>query len=324
MISRIAEILRKHSSFLVTTHRNPDGDAAGCLTGMGRILQMMGKTFVLHSPDPFPPFLRFLNLADAVTTRLPSAFTADLTIAVDVADPGLLAPDLPGPDRRGPLVVIDHHLRHTTFGDVVWRETDTAAVGVLLYRLAAHLGLPDDRLLAESLWCSIYTDTGGFRYTGTNAEALRICAHLLDQGVDPWRMASAIYENNPASRVTLLARVLDTLTLSTDGRVALITVTQAMLDEAGLDAAMLDTFINHARGIQGVQVAIQLAEQKDGWRISLRSKGTIDVSELAAQFGGGGHRNAAGCTIRGTMESVQSKVLEAAESLCSTHRPAEV
>jgi phosphoesterase RecJ-like protein len=317
MIPRIAELLRKHNKFLVTTHRNPDGDAVGCLTGMGRILGLMGKEFVLHSPDPLPLFLRFLHLADKVVTRLPPDFTAELTIAVDVADPALLAPDLPGPERRGKLVVIDHHLRHTPFGDVVWRDTETAAVGVLLYRLTQHLGLPDDLHLAEALWCSIYTDTGGFRYSGTNSEALRIAAHLLDQGVDPWQMATAIYESNPASRVTLLARVLDTLTLTAGGKIALITVTKAMLKEARLDASMLDTFINHARGIEGVELAIQLAERGTGWKVSLRSKGNVDASALAAGFGGGGHRNAAGCSIQGTLEEARAKVMEAAVNLVS-------
>ena len=318
MIPRIVELLREHNKFLVTTHRNPDGDAVGCLTGMGRILGLMGKEFVLHSPDPLPLFLRFLHLADKVVTRLPRDFAADLTIAVDVADPDLLARDLPGPERRGKLVVIDHHLRYKPFGDVVWRDTESAAVGVLLYRLTQHLGLPDDLHLAEALWCSIYTDTGGFRYSGTDSEALRIAAHLLDQGVDPWQMATAIYESNPASRVTLLARVLDTLTLTAGGKIALITVTSAMLKEARLDASMLDTFINHARGIEGVELAIQLAERKTGWKVSLRSKGNVDAAALAAGFGGGGHRNAAGCTVRGTLEEARAKVMEAAQQLVLT------
>lgn len=316
MIGRIAALLSDRNDFLVACHRSPDGDAIGSLTGLGRIMERLSKRFTLFCPDPPPSYFRFLHLTDRISTTLASDFRAEVAFAVDVADPALLGEGFPAKDRIETLVVIDHHLRFTPFGDLVWRDAKMAAVGVQIYHLARHMDLFPDRKLAEAIWCSIYTDTGGFRYSGTNGDALRICADLLDQGIDPWEMAIRIYESNPASRVRLLSRVLDTLELSDGGHVAMIVVTRDLLKETGLDESMLDTFINHARGIQGVEVAVQLTQKKNNrWKIGLRSKGTLDVSRLAARFGGGGHRNAAGCSLEGSYETVRDTVLAAADDL---------
>jgi phosphoesterase RecJ-like protein len=315
MIARVCKLITSAKNILVTSHTNPDGDAVGCLLGCGRMLQLLNKNFVLYAPDSIPELFRFLALSDTTTARPAADATFDLSLIFDTADPVLLGNEMPPAPRAGVRVVIDHHLRHKPFGDMVWRDATASAAGVLLYRLAAALQIKGDQALAESLWCAIYTDTGGFRYSSTTPEALRISAELLEWGVDPWKMATAMYESNPAARIHLLSRVLSTLDISQDGKVATIVVPQNYLAEFGLDSSMLDTFINYARGIRGVEVAIQIAQRHGGWKCSLRSKGTVDVSDLAERFGGGGHRNAAGCFLKGSLQTVRERILTAAQEV---------
>jgi phosphoesterase RecJ-like protein len=320
MIQRIAELIERADRILVTSHVNPDGDAVGCMLGCGRMLEMLDKRFVIYAPDSVPELFRFLHLSDRATTELAPSERFDLSLIFDTADPDLLGDDLPLDERFGVKVVIDHHLRHKPFGDIVWRDTEASAAVVLLYRLAKRLSIGPDDALAEALWCGIYTDTGGFRYSSTTPEALRISADLLEWGVDPWKMATEMFESNPAGRVRLLSHVLASLQLSADGKVASLTVPQSLLEREGLDSSMLDTFINYARGIRGVEVALQISERNGGWKVSLRSKGRVDVSALAERFGGGGHRNAAGFFLTGDLDSVRRQVVEAAESLVGFSR----
>ncbi|MCD6497303.1 MAG: 30S ribosome-binding factor RbfA [Deltaproteobacteria bacterium] len=309
----VVDVVTQGHLFLVTSHKNPDGDAIGCLLGMGRILELMDKDFVLYAPDGIPSFYQSLHLADQTVSSIEGQ-PFDATIVLDTADPSLLGPDYP-PSHPGTIVVMDHHMSYKAMGDITWRDRNASAAGCLIYELARRLGIDSDQDLGQCLWSAIYTDTGGFRYSSTNAEALRISADLIDWGVNPWKMATAIFESNPPTRITLLSKALATLELTASNRVASITITRRMLEEAHLDNSMLDTFINHPRSIKGVEIAIQFSEREAGWKISLRSKGSLDVSALAEQFGGGGHRNAAGCFIASEYDEVHSAILDAASQL---------
>jgi bifunctional oligoribonuclease and PAP phosphatase NrnA len=315
MISQVADIINNNRSFLVTSHANPDGDAVGCLLGCGSLLRRLGKEVTLYGPSGIPELFRFLSLTHEVDTHLDPAKSYDASLVFDTADPDLLGDEFPSDGRQGTVVVLDHHLRFKEYGDVIWRDPEASAAGVLLFRLAEKLGVTGDRPLGKALWCALYTDTGGFRYSSTNAETLHIAGDLLSWGVDPWEMALSIYESNPAGRVRLLAKVLSTLEVSSNGKVALILAPKKFLKEEGMDPSMLDTFINHARGIKGVEVAIQISERTGGWKASLRSKGRVDVSALASRHGGGGHRNAAGCFFRGEISSIKESLMKEAEQL---------
>jgi len=166
-----------------------------------------------------------------------------------------------------------------------------------------------NRDLSELLWCALYTDTGGFRYSSTDARVLRLAAKLVEAGISPWDVTVKLYENNPVERMRLLGRVLCTLELSASGQIASLAITQQMVDESGADNSMMDGFINYARSIEGVEVAVQVLQQGEVCRISLRSKGRIDVGSLAQRLGGGGHHNAAGCTVEGPPGQVQQRIL---------------
>ena len=311
----VADLLRSSGTILITSHANPDGDAIGCLLGFGRLAQLLGKDMVLWAPDGVPDFYVYLPLSNETVPQVPEARVFDATFVLDTADPALLGPGFPPAERSGRVCVIDHHLRAVEWGDLIWRDASAAAAGILVYELARELAVEPDESLAECLWASIYTDTGGFRYSSTDARALRVGADLLDWGVDPWQASVAIFESNPPSRVRLLGEVLSTLELWLDGKMASITVTQEMLDRAGLDHSSLDTFINHPRSIRGVEVAVQFSERSGRIKVSFRSKGKVDVSALARRFGGGGHRNAAGCRLDTDMETAKKRIVAAASEI---------
>jgi phosphoesterase RecJ-like protein len=215
-------------------------------------------------------------------------------------------------------MVVDHHRTwDPDFADVYLRDERAAATGVLLFELAKRLGImtPD---IAMALYCCIVTDTGSFRYANTTAATLHIAAELIDTGLDPWMMTSHIYESHPKQRVALLGEVLNTLRVSPCGRLAFLRIDHSMLERHQASESLTDGFINYARGIDGVEVATLLrggGGAEEEWRVSFRSRGAVDVSGLAAKFGGGGHHHAAGCSMTGTFDDVEDQLTRALEEL---------
>jgi phosphoesterase RecJ-like protein len=189
-------------------------------------------------------------------------------------------------------------------------------VGILAYKIIRQLGTPLSKDAAECIYASILADTGCFRYSSTDPECLRIAAELVEAGVEPWEMTVRVYEQQPLARMRLLADVLSTLEV--DGKLATITITNAMLAKTGSELDLTDGFINYARSVDGVEVAASFREPHNGgpWRVSFRSRGRVNVARIAQKFGGGGHHNAAGCSIDGQEASVRARIaLEVEEAL---------
>ncbi len=189
------------------------------------------------------------------------------------------------------------------------QDPEAASVGELIFRLCKHLDINVGGAIAEGIYCSLMADTGGFRYGSASPTAFAMAGQLVARGLSVWEMASHIYEDNPVERVELLARVLSTLKVSACGRLATIRITRDMLRSVGDDPSMIDGFINHARSIRGVEVAAQLREIGERqYKVSFRSRGGVDVSELALRFGGGGGRYAAGCVVKGEWVEVHARL----------------
>lgn len=314
-IPAIVAALERARRVLVTMHRFPDGDALGSALGLARALREWGKEVVVYSADPVPPVLRFLPGADEVRGRVGPEERFDVTVSCDAGDLHRLGPDLPGPDRRGLLVNLDHHLSTPGFGDLNLVDPRAASVGVLVHRLLAAAGRPPSRETALALYVSLVSDTGSFRYANTGPEAHRLAASLLETGIDPWEVSSRIYESQPPERLRLLSRVLETLTVEGDGRLASLEVTRRMREETGSEEEIEGGFVTYPRSIAGVEVSICFREMDDNLvRVSLRSRGPVDVSAIAASFGGGGHRQAAGCAVAGSLPEVRERVLAAARA----------
>jgi phosphoesterase RecJ-like protein len=293
----VADAIRSGRRFLVTAHPGPDGDAVGCMAAALLVLEGLGKEVVAFNPDPVPRRYRFLEGTGRFVDEVPEG-TFDVTLVLDTSDSRMFAGALEfGAPDLGTVVVIDHHKTRGDLGDVVLWDSGAASVGVLLHRVFDELGIELSPAVAEALYCSVISDTGSFRYQNTNPDAMRVAAALLEVGVDPWRVSSNLYEERPRQELELLARVLQTLEVSEDGLAASLTVTPEMLEETGTTPDVVDGFINYARGIQGVEVAILFRPRPDAVRVSFRSRGTVDVAAIAERRGGGGHRNAAGCTV---------------------------
>ncbi|MCU0661467.1 MAG: 30S ribosome-binding factor RbfA [Myxococcota bacterium] len=296
---RLAQLVGEAKTVLVFTHRNPDGDAIGSLLGMTCILSRMGKKTTAYCPDGVPRILQYLPGASEVQDSLEPHVVFDLSIALDVAAPDLLPKGLPESQDRGPLVVIDHHGTYGDFGDVVVRRAAASAVGELLYDLCRELLWPLDASVAMCLYTSIVSDTGSFRYSSTTAHTHEVAAELVKLGAQPWTVATALFESFPVHRQKLLGMVLATLWVSDDGKVALLSATPEMLQQCGATKEDLDSMVNLGRSIDTVEVSALLRLEPSGEiKVSFRSKGKVDVASLAAKFGGGGHRNAAGLTLR--------------------------
>lgn len=303
-VSQVARVLRGARSVLVTSHPSPDGDAIGCMCAALLLLEELGKEVAAYNPDPVPRRYRFVPGSERIATALPGG-AFDVTLVLDCADDRMF-PD--GLDRAllGQVVVVDHHKTLGSLGDMVLRDPAAASVGVLLFRIIGELGVELSSDIAEALFCSLMSDTGSFRYQNTNPDAMRVAAALLEAGVDPWRVSSSLYEERPRRELELLSLVLPTLVVAADGLAASLTVTGEMLAATGCTPDMVDGFINYARGVQGVEVAVLFRPGPDRVRVSFRSRGTVDVSLIAEAFGGGGHHNAAGCNIDGSVDDIRA------------------
>ncbi len=318
-------LISEADSILVVTHHNPDGDAIGSLLGLSGILRLLGKTATAYCPDGIPKVLTFLEGATTITKALDENDTFDLTILVDTADQDLLPPGLPSAKNMGTMIVIDHHLKHGDLGDIVIRR-EVSAVGEILFELAKELVWPMDQGIAECLYTSIVSDTGSFRYSSTTSSTHHAAAELLATGARPWPVATSLYESFPLKRQRLLAEVLSTLEISKDGRFAQLYSTPDMLAKVGADKEDLDGMINFGRSVDSVEIAAMFRVQAGGdVKVSFRSKGRIDVADLAARFGGGGHRNASGCTLNGvSLEEARRIIAGAADTYIAGLGPSEL
>ncbi len=310
-LSAICAVLREKDRFLIACHENPEGDAIGSELALALALRKMGKTATVLNADPVPRNLLFLAGADTIVFEEDGA-GYDAAIVLDCGSPertGRVAPEL----RKPPVLInIDHHRTNGDGGALALVDPDAAATGLLVHKVLTALGVDIDRDIAENIYVAILTDTGSFRYGNSSPEAFRVAGEMVRLGVDPWAVTEQVYETQSFSRLRLLGRVLDSLETALQGRVASITTMRADLAEFGAGKDDLEGFINYPRSILGAEVAVSFREEDGGiFRVSFRSKGRVDVSEVAARFGGGGHRNAAGCTVPGTLAEAKRKVFEA-------------
>jgi phosphoesterase RecJ-like protein len=305
----VVEALRSAKRVLVTMHRGPDGDALGSALALGCALRELGRDVTVYNPDDAPYNFRFLCGAASVVKTLPADARFDATLVTDAGAFERLGEHVPPQGPRGVLINLDHHITSEPFGDLNYVDPAAASVGVLAWKIIRGLGHTISRDTAECIYASILADTGGFKYSSTDPECLRIAAELLEAGVDPWEMTTRVYEREPLARMKLLAEVLGTLAV--EGKLATITITNDMISKTGAAHDLTDGFINFARSVDGVEVAAAFREPEQGgapWRVSFRSRGRVDVSAIAAKFGGGGHRNAAGCSIAGDESSVRALI----------------
>ncbi len=312
-LERVAAALATADKILLTCHLGPDGDSVGSMVALASLLRAQGKRATLYNPDLVPRRFKWMPLVRSLVHRLKSDARYDVTVVVDCGDRKLLGPNFPKPEVTGTLVALDHHASTVPFGDVWVCDPTASSVGVLVARIARQLGWPIATDAGVGLFVSLVTDTGSFRYSNTNAEALQLAADLVEAGIDPWRISEQMNERVPISRYKLLSAVLAGMELCCDGAVCVMTITHEMIKAAGAAWDQTEGMVNYARAINGVDCGVLITPAKRGGvRVSMRSKGhLVDAGKVCQELGGGGHVGAAGCTLQGELPEARAKVEEA-------------
>ena len=315
-LDRARAALRAARRVLLTSHRRPDGDGTGSMTGLASLLRAHGKEAVIYSMDPIARRYRWLPLATTTVHTISFDDRFDCTVVVDCADVALLGGALPPPEVCGTLITLDHHASGHPFGDIAVWDPNAAAVGVLVHRIAVHEGWPITAEAAVPLYVSLISDTGGFRHANTNAEALRVGSELIRAGVVPSSIAASLEERPSPGKLRLLGAVLSTLELHCAGRAGVLSATTAMVEGARASWEDIEGMVNWARNVEGVQVGVLLTTAKGGGvRVSMRSRSErIDVGKVCMALGGGGHPGAGGCHMEGDLVRTKDVVVHALEA----------
>jgi phosphoesterase RecJ-like protein len=310
-IVRAVEAIRSAKSIVTACHVNPDGDALGSMLGLGLALTAVGKSLTMLSADGVPDIYRFLPGVEAIQ-KTTDTVAFDLAIVLDSGDlPRVGASVLPAIRLAPFLIDIDHHTTGA-FGDVQVLDIVSASTSEIVYELLIALKLPITPEIATCLFTGIITDTGSFRFQNVTPVTLRIAAKLVEHGAPPATVSENVFENRSLAATQILGAALASLGHSADGRIVWVTVTHE--DFVRFEATDEDTegIVNFARYVRGAHVGVLFREMQDGSaRISLRSRDTVNVSAIAQEFGGGGHRMAAGCTLPPPLAEAQRRLIEA-------------
>lgn len=301
--------LRNGHRFLLTSHSNPDGDAIGSELGLARVLRSVGKSATIWNRDPTPPVYAALPGAGSIRVGEipPDGFPDRFDAAIVLECPSLDRTGLDESIARLPLINVDHHLGNGHYGEVNWVDAEAPAVSVLVADIARGLGADLDADTADCLYLALVTDTGGFRFANATPRAFEAAARLVDSGARVERVSQWLYESQPEGAVRLLGEMLGTLERhGPDGAVATLRLDRAMFERCGAAPGDSEGLIDVPRAIAGVEAVALFREIGDGeWKVSLRSRGGVDVAAVAARHEGGGHRNAAGCRFRGRVETAR-------------------
>jgi len=299
----IAEEIRKRRRFVLSSHVRPDGDAIGSQLAMAFALREMGKQVRIVNHDaPPPPMMVFPGVADIEV----SAHVDDPGDAVIVMECGDLKRTGVDGFERGFVINIDHHLGNSMYGALNWFDATAAACGEQVFDLIRELRVPLTHEIATHIYIAILTDTGSFHYSNISPRTFDICRQCVEAGVDPPAVARAIFDSNNLGRLKLFGAVLSQMDLDASGRVATVYVDVKLREETGGTYEDTEGLINLPLTVKEIQGVIFFKENgPNDWRVSMRSKGEVDVNAIAKEFGGGGHKNASGCSAAGTFEELK-------------------
>ena len=312
IIDRILEILRAHQTFCIVGHIRPDGDCIGSQLGLALALQNEGKKVTVWNQDAIPQKYKFLN-ADGRFQKPKAGESFDCVIATDCASFERLGKATECVGDRKVFINIDHHESNTRYADVNWVSPREPSCGELIFRLLKVARWPITKPIADQLFTAISTDTGSFQYASTRPGSFHAAAELVTRGANLAKICDEVYQSYPVSRAKLLKHVYSKFRLADNDRIAWFWLKKKDFNRTGAESDDTEGLIDHIRAIEPVVVACVFEElEPELTRISLRSKSAaVNVNEIAAQFGGGGHPAAAGARIPGTPLSVQRKVIAA-------------
>ncbi|UKL14023.1 DHH family phosphoesterase [Dissulfurimicrobium hydrothermale] len=315
-IKKVAEVLNSSDSFVVTCHVRPDGDAVGSILGLGLALKDAGRGAVIYTEEPIPERLAFLPGSEFVVSGAAPMPERFILVVLDCNEPvriGARFAELV--EKASGVVVLDHHLAKIldSWGgkiSVSYIEPGVFATGAIVYLVIEELGWPISDTVASNIYAAILSDTGCFCHSNTNEAAFLMAAKMVGHGADPYAIANGLYQNYSVARQRLLALALKTLELKGRDRIGLMQVTPDMFKICGASESDTDDFVGYVRALRSVEVAVFIKEVHEGQTyVSLRSKSFYNVSELAQEFGGGGHVRAAGFRMAASASEVRGLLL---------------
>lgn len=305
-LKEVCKIIESNDSFVLTSHINPDGDGLGCEAALYYMLKDKGKEVRLINHSPAPSNLNFLDPGGLIFEEYSESVhkeiieNTDVIIVLDISVMERLG-DV-GPiieSSKAKLVCIDHHVSNDFKADVLLIDNTAAATGELIYEMMLEYGYKITPKVAEPLYVSILSDTGGFRFSNTNTNVLKICSNLLKTGISHHSIYRKIFESLTWKKAKLFSKLLDTISSEYGGQVGYTTITQKMMKETGTTYEDIDGFADYPRTIKDVIIAVLFVERHDGdIKMSFRSTGKIRVDGIASKFGGGGHKNASAAIIK--------------------------
>ena len=313
-LAEAAAAISESKTIVLACHVNPDGDALGSLLSFALALKALGKEVTCLSEDGVPDILRFLPDSDLIV-RSTDVSTFDLALVVDSGELSRVGEHV-GPmiSRARQIVNIDHHVVAGTFGDIRVLDSGSASTAEIVYELLQTLQISLTPEIATCLFTGIITDTGSFRFQNVTPSTLRTAATLVEAGASPPLISENVFENKTFAGTRLLGHALSSLSQSADGRVVWAHITAADFRTLGAIDAETEGVVNYVRGIRGAEVGILFREMDNGRiRVSLRSRESVNVAELAQEFGGGGHRMASGCTLNVPLPEAEKALIAAAQ-----------
>lgn len=307
MLSQVVELIENKQNFGITTHVRPDGDGVGSSLGLCWLLRSLGKTAEVIVRENVP--VSYHNLPGSDEIRLVSEIDRQYDAVFVIECSSVERPGIANLDKEF-TVNIDHHSSCEHFGSINWIDATASAVGEMIYNLCKAIGGRISKEIAECLYLALVTDTGSFHFPNTTERTLKVASELIKAGVKPAAISEAVYNSYPWSRIELMRRVLDTVRRDESGRVAWMRQTLVMREEAGMVDGDNNGFVNIPLAAKEVLASVYMRETSPSkYRVSLRSKGNINVARIAEKFGGGGHRNAAGCRVEGDWNEKEREIV---------------
>jgi bifunctional oligoribonuclease and PAP phosphatase NrnA len=309
MLSQVVELIENKEKFAITTHVRPDGDGIGSSLGLWCLLKSLGKQVEVVISDEIPD--SYTQLPGAAEIRKIAEIDRDYDAVFvmecsDMSRPGIAALE------REFVVNIDHHATCEHFGTINWIDPTASAVGEMIYNLCKAIGGRVSKEIAECVYMALVTDTGSFHFPNTSDRTLKVASELVKAGAKPSEISEAVYNSYSWSRLALMQRVIATMRRSADGKIAWMRQTMEMADETGAVNGDNNGFVNIPLTAREVEASFYVREIEPGnYRVSLRSKGDVNVALIAENFGGGGHKNAAGCRLEGRWDEVEQALEEA-------------
>lgn len=309
ILERIESTIRNNRRFFITSHIRPDGDNIGSQLALYHALAGLGKEVVIQNADPVPDTYSFLPGVDRIRISTTVEEDWDVLFVLDAGDiertGGITT------EKFACVVKIDHHKSQKPFADISYVREQASSTCEMVYDLFKTIGLAINRDMATNLYTGILCDTGSYRFTNTTDRVFEIAADLLRSGADAADIAQHIYQQNSINRTRMLGECLAGLELFEEGKISAMTLDKQMIERNGCQPWETENFINHAQSVKGVAAALLFQElSPESYKISLRSRGEVDVAEVAEELGGGGHKCASGCRMMGPLEAVKEDIVK--------------